>query len=66
MANAWCAYLLQASLLLLLLEHFPNALVRVCCIAVNPKETSFSHGRKEITVVDMTKVDVASHAANTN
>lgn len=47
-------------------EHFPNMLVSVCCIALNPKETSFSHSQKEITAVDMTKVDVASHAANTN
>lgn len=50
----------------LLLERFPNALVSVYCIALNMKETSFSQSRKEITVVDMTKVDVASHAANTN
>lgn len=59
-------YLPQSSFSPLLVEHFPNALVSVCCIALNMKETSFSQGRKEITVVDMTKVDVASHAANTN
>lgn len=47
-------------------KHFPSALVSVCCIALNSEEASFSHSRKEITVVDMTKVDVASHAANTN
>lgn len=48
------------------LRPFSNALGSVCRIALYPKETSFSHGRKEITAVDMTKVDVASHAANAN
>lgn len=65
-ASIWCVYLTQASFFSVFSKRFPSTLVSVCCIALNSEEASFSHSRKAITVVDMTKVDVASHAANTN